>query len=250
MDITAWANAIEEAGNRLAEAAQTAGPLAEVPTCPGWRVRELLLHTGGVHRWATEFVRGRTVPLELAEAHDIADDVPTDSELPEWFRVGCATLVASVRSAPHDLRCWTFLRATSPLAHWARRQAHETTVHRVDAESAGDKVGPVEPALATDGIDELLGCFAVRSRRMRLEAPHTLHVSAADTGSDWTVLISDERPVVRRGMPDGTADTTLRGTAQELYLALWNRAPLRPLHVAGDATVVEAWPRLLHVRWN
>lgn len=250
MDITAWANAIEESGHRLAEAAETAGPLTEVPACPDWQVRDLLLHTGGVHRWAREFVSGRTVPLELPEAHDIADDIPTDSELPEWLRVGCTALVASVRSAPHDLRCWTFLRASSPLAHWARRQAHETTVHRVDAEAAAGKVGPVEPALAADGIDELLDCFAVRSQRMRLESPHTLHVSATDTGSDWTVLISNGRPVVRRGGPDGAADTTLRGTAHELYLALWNRAPLWPLHVAGDATVVEAWPRLLHVRWN
>lgn len=227
-----------------------AGPQAEIPTCPGWRMRDLVLHTGGVHRWATEFVRGRTTPLELPQAHDIAERVPTDAELPGWLRDGCATLVSSVRAAPLDLRCWTFLRATSPLTHWARRQAHETTMHRVDAESALGKPGPVEPALADDGIAELLECFAVRSSRMRFDPPHTLHVHAADTGSDWTVLISSERPVVRRGEPGSPVDTALRGTAQELYLALWNRAPLEPLHVAGAATLVEAWPQLLHVRWS
>jgi len=38
-------------------------------------------------------------------------------------------------SAPPDLDCLTFLAAPSPLAMWARRQAHETAIHRVDAES-------------------------------------------------------------------------------------------------------------------
>ncbi|MGI5037925.1 maleylpyruvate isomerase N-terminal domain-containing protein [Streptomyces sp. JAC128] len=27
-----------------------------MPTCPGWRVRDLIRHTGMVHRWATGMV--------------------------------------------------------------------------------------------------------------------------------------------------------------------------------------------------
>jgi len=49
---------------------------------------------------------------------------------------------AALSAAPPDLRCWTFLPAPSPLAMWARRQAHETTVHRVDAELAAASVAP------------------------------------------------------------------------------------------------------------
>ncbi len=39
------------------------GLTTEVPACLGWRISELVAHTGGVHRWATSFViTGRTEP--------------------------------------------------------------------------------------------------------------------------------------------------------------------------------------------
>ena len=47
----------------MAAAAAVADAGAAVPTCPGWTVRDLIRHTGGVHRWATGFVAdGRTEP--------------------------------------------------------------------------------------------------------------------------------------------------------------------------------------------
>ena len=55
---------------------------------------------------------------------------------PAGSRQGCADLVAALAAAPDDLECWTFLPAPSPRAMWARRQAHETAIHRVDAELA------------------------------------------------------------------------------------------------------------------
>lgn len=252
MDVPELIAALDGEGATLAEAAEEAGPGAEVPTCPGWQVRDLLLHTGGVHRWATTFVAtGRTEPIRLAQAHDIADAVPDDSGLVAWFREGHAALVAALRAAPADLECWTFLAAPSPLAHWARRQAHETTMHRVDAESAVGKRTPVPEAFAADGVDELLAGFGPRYRRtFRLDTPHTLHVQARDTGDEWTVYVSTERAVVTRDAPEEPADTALRGTAEELYLALWNRAPLPPLRIAGDGALLDDWPSLLAVRWS
>ena len=61
---------------------------------------------------------------------------PPDAELAAGSRQGCAALADALAAAPADLECWTFLRAPSPLAMWARRQAHETAIHRVDAELA------------------------------------------------------------------------------------------------------------------
>jgi len=37
-------------GEKLADVAQRAGLDAPVPPCPGWQVRDVLQHTGGVHR--------------------------------------------------------------------------------------------------------------------------------------------------------------------------------------------------------
>jgi hypothetical protein len=55
-------------GKVLAEVAQRAGLNAVVPACPGWRVRDVLLHIGGVHRWATAYLTaGRCQPFDATE---------------------------------------------------------------------------------------------------------------------------------------------------------------------------------------
>src|SRR5262252_200991 len=138
-DVPGYVGALRSQGELLADAAQRAGLAAVVPSCPGWTVRDLLRHTGYVHRWATGFVaEGLTHPVGASE-EDILSQGPADAQLPGWFCEGHAALVRALVAAPPDLECWTFLAAPSPLAFWARRQAHETAVHRVDAEqAAGD----------------------------------------------------------------------------------------------------------------
>lgn len=240
MDIPDHLASLSADGRSLASAARQAGPDAPVPSCPGWRVRDLLRHTGAVHRWATAFVaEGHRAFRPVDEESDLDGDALLD-----WFTEGHGRLVHALHSAPAGLECWTFLPAPSPLAFWARRQAHETAVHRVDAESAGGGTPAlVPPGLAADGIDELLAGFHARARsRVRSAAPRTLRVKAVDTEAAWTVRLSDEPPrTVRGGDTSGPADCTLSGTAEALYLALWNRAPLSSVDISGDAGVAALW---------
>jgi uncharacterized protein (TIGR03083 family) len=142
MKTAAYVEILDREGALLAEAAEAAGSDAEVPTCPGWRVRDLLRHTGTVHRWATAFV------AEGLAAPRPADDPPglDGAPLLTWFREGHQRLVDTLADAAPDVRCWHFLPAPSPLAFWARRQAHETTVHRLDAASTSC-CAPSTPAL-------------------------------------------------------------------------------------------------------
>ncbi|MFH9616313.1 maleylpyruvate isomerase N-terminal domain-containing protein [Streptomyces pratensis] len=56
MEVSEHLTALATEGRALAAAAREAGPEALVPSCPGRRVRDLLGHTGVVHRWATAFV--------------------------------------------------------------------------------------------------------------------------------------------------------------------------------------------------
>ncbi|MFF3457535.1 maleylpyruvate isomerase family mycothiol-dependent enzyme [Streptomyces sp. NPDC002730] len=234
-------------GQLLAAAAAEAGPDASVPTCPGWQVRDLLRHISMVHRWATAFI------TEGYTSFHPADDQPEldGDELLEWFREGHGLLVAALSEAPADVECWSFLPAPSPVAFWARRQAHETAVHRTDAESAlGGKPGPVAADFALDGIDELLGAFHARSRsRVRTEEPRVLRVHASDTDDVWTVRLSTEAPRTER-TAEGPADCELRGTAEQLYLTLWNRLPLTTVSVTGDAELARLWRELSAITWS
>ncbi|NEY31873.1 maleylpyruvate isomerase family mycothiol-dependent enzyme [Streptomyces sp. PRKS01-65] len=237
METVTYVEVLDREGRLLAEAAETAGVDAEVPTCPGWRVRDLLRHTGAVHRWATGFV---------AERHTAARPLGDPPELDgpgllAWYREGHRRLVDSLAAAPPGLECWHFLPAPSPLAFWARRQAHETTVHRFDAESArGGTPGGITPGFAADGIDELLRGFHARHKsRVRSDKPRVLRVRATDVdGAVWTVRLTEEPPATER---NGTADADceIAGPAARLYLSLWNRQPYPD--VTGDASVATLW---------
>ncbi|MFH8838006.1 maleylpyruvate isomerase family mycothiol-dependent enzyme [Streptomyces sp. NPDC017868] len=240
--ITEYIEALEAAGRGLADAAAEAGLDANVPTCPGWRVRDLVRHIAMVHRWAAAYVSEALTEYVPADGETTLDG----EELLAHYREGHALLVAALREAPESLECWSFFPAPSPLAFWARRQAHETAVHRADAESAlAAGPGPLDPAFAADGIDELLVRFHARDRsRVRTPEPRTLRVRTTDTGDVWTVrLTATEPPRTERGGQgaDGPADTELSGPADQLYLALWNRLPLDAVTVTGDEELARLW---------
>src|SRR5262249_60086760 len=91
---------------------------------------------------------------------------------------------------------WTFLEAPSPVAFWARRQAHETAIHRVDADQAAAGAGkagggaPFTPRFAADGIDELIMGFVGRNaKRGSWDGPAgSLAIHAGDgagAAADW-----------------------------------------------------------------
>ncbi|MBZ6142625.1 MULTISPECIES: maleylpyruvate isomerase family mycothiol-dependent enzyme [Streptomyces] len=246
MQTTAYVETLDREGALLAAAAEAAGGDAEVPTCPAWRVRDLLRHTGTVHRWATAFVaEGRTGPRPGGPLPDL-DGAP----LLAWFREGHGRLVDTLAGAAPDVRCWHFLPAPSPLAFWARRQAHETTVHRLDAESAagGEPTG-IGADFAVDGIDELLCAFHTRPKSaVRTDGPRTLRVRATDVpDAVWTVRLSAQPPVTER---DGTggADCEVTGPAAGLYPALWNRRAFPTVH--GDASLAALWRERSGVTWH
>ncbi|MEV0479239.1 maleylpyruvate isomerase family mycothiol-dependent enzyme [Streptomyces sp. NPDC050508] len=246
MDTDAFVETLDREGGLLASAAEAAGVEATVPTCPQWQVRDLLRHTGMVHRWATAYV------AEGYTAHHPDGGLPDldGAELVAWFREGHRALVDTLAAAPPDVECWHFFPAPSPLAFWARRQAHETTVHRVDAESArGGTPTEIAPDFAADGIDELLrGFHGRRKSRVRSEEPRVLRVQATDTdGAVWTVRLSQEPPAAERD-GSGDADCELAGPAGQLYLALWNRAPFPS--VTGDASLAALWRERSTVTWS
>lgn len=234
-------------GELMAKAAAAVERNAPISTCPEWTMRDLVLHMGQVHRWARAHVAGQlTDPVEDASA--IIGPAPDDAELVDWFRDGHQALVDALENADPDLECWTFLAAPSPLAFWARRQCHETGIHRADAESASGPISTFPRAIAADGIDELLRCFATRpGGRLRSETPRTLLVRATDTSDEWLVRITDKVETEHAG---GEADCTVSGPASDLHLLLWNRGGVDALAVDGDRSLLDLWRDSVTIRWR
>jgi uncharacterized protein (TIGR03083 family) len=186
---------------------------------------------------------------------DVVGAWPDDRDLVPWFRQGFAGLTDALEAAPDDLECWTFLPAPSPRAMWARRQAHETAIHRVDAELAtrdGAALTPFDAAFAADGADELLSCFLPRPlSRLRADPPTTLGVACSDTGDAWVLRIDSEGVTTTGEVGAAVSDAacSIRAAASDLYLALWSRQSADVLETGGDERVLALFLDKVHVRW-
>ena len=240
---------LAEEGARFVAAIERGDPGATVPSCPEWTLRELVRHTGGVHRWATRVVSERRAEPVDEELEAIAGGWPEDEDLAAWFRAGHTLLVDALRAAPDDLECWTFMRAPTPLEFWSRRQLHETTIHRVDAELASDDVTEIGVDHAVDGIDELLTAFLPRrSSRLKPDSTRTIAVQPTDADAAWLVTAGPEGATTERVR--GDAEVVVRGPAADLYLLVWNRRSLDGLDVTGDGSLLDLWRSSVQVRWS
>ncbi len=239
----------------LASAAEQGGLDVEVPTCPGWDMRELLRHLSEIHLWAAAHVaqpHDKPWVDDLSELTkfwpDLAVFWPDDDELIKFYLDTNANLVHALESAPLDVEAFTFLPASSPLAMWARRQAHETAVHRFDAENAAGIASAFDAEFAADGIDELLAAFAPRKDTFPVEEARSMHIHSQDTDDHWLVTLAPDGITTTRA--HGPADTQVTGTAADLYLGLWNRTEDSGIAIEGDPTLLEKWHSGVMIRWS
>jgi uncharacterized protein (TIGR03083 family) len=250
-----YVDAIDTSGRRLERLASEAGLDAPVPTCPAWDGRALLAHVAMVHRWAGAHVRGDD---DLSAVPNQTDLRETATDLPAYYLEGHAALLDAIRSAPADLEAMTFLKdAPAPREFWARRQAHETTIHMVDALAAAlgrppkaDESG-IQAALAADGVDELLRGFFTRGRCKLFDGEeYVVAMAADDVGRRWVVNIGEKLTVDPddAAEPAGGLAATISGTAVELYLTLWNRGD--EAAAAGRDGFLDDWRARQRVTWS
>ena len=243
MKIAEHVAALRRQGERLADAAERAGLHAAVPPCPPWLVKDLLRHTGYIHRWAARHIT--ECPGQVLDGPPEAEILrggAEDAGLLAWFRAGHAALTETLATADPALECATFMPAPSALAFWARRQAHETAIHRADADSAAGAMPEYQADFAADGIDELIMGFGRRRKYQPGADPETAdglqprRTDSQDSGADG---------------PEG-AGCTVSGPASGVYLYLWNRADAARagVTVTGDPALLTSWQASVRVRWG
>ncbi len=251
VDTLGYIEAVRREGLSLLAAADQADLDSAVPSCPGWTLRGLLAHIGYVHRWATRYVaEGIERQVDRYTEPEVLANAPSDDVLRKWVAEGHAALLRALQDAPADLRCWTILPGRPPREFWARRQAHETAVHRVDAQlCSGGPAATVRPDLAVDGVHEMLfGFFAPPDGAEEPAGPSwTLKIEATDDAASWVMRVYADH--VRPGTDDEPVDVVVRGTISDLYLLLWNRRSLADVETSGDILLLRDWRKLFQITY-
>lgn len=236
-DETLLAHLVDEA-RLLGEAFARCDPRAPAPGL-AWDAQTVIMHTGAVHRWATDIVVRRAATNETGGSSAFWPLAADASRLGVWFDEGVDILISTLHNAPASLTCFTFVPGVASRTFWIRRQAHETAVHRADVEAAaGGPVTSVDASFAQDGLGEIIGTFATEPV-FNTDHPGRLLLKASD-GPAWLVTFGGERNIVESGDLVGTdADAVVRGSSDQLYRWAWNRpASVVP---TGNPEVLASW---------
>lgn len=241
-----WLSALRADGSAFRRAAGAPGALAAVvPSCPGWTVEDLVRHLGTVYRWVRSHAsRGVTSPAEPRT--EPGDDVPTGPAALAWWDDEHAALLGMLDTLDPEMPAWNWAPQPKKTAFWHRRMAHETAVHRWDAQMAIGLAEPIETKLAVDGVAEVLDTWLPGGRRRGpLGRLGVTELAATDIAESWFVRLRGERGIALLdtdtllGTDDPPARVLVQGTASDLVLALYGRVPFEVLDVTGDATLLE-----------
>lgn len=226
--------AIRQEGEGIVTAAGM-GLDAAVKTCGDWTVRDLLLHVGQVYANA-----GRLVGERITEDPGGRPPVPEGAEPVAYVADTLEELVDALASCEPTTPVWNWSPEPDVAAFWARRMAHESAVHRYDAQRAHGVAQPIAADLAHDGMDELVDVLLPRiMERDRPQPPDATYAFVATDEGEWVVHTSPQG--VGRVATTKGADVTVRGPSNLLLLAAYGRAKWASLEVTGDDSLLPAW---------
>ena len=239
----AWLAELMESVRMLAQLASDGAALRDaatdldkpVPTCPGWTVRDAVLHTGEVYAHKATIVENNLTesPDPWPPEWDIADPLA-------WFAEQHQRVLETLGSRDPGAAVGTWYDPEQNVGFWVRRMMQETVIHRADVESATGAPSRVDAEVALDGIDELVErmlCYWVEDY---LEAPGSgQRVLIESAGSAWTVTLGPAGATFDRSAATDV-DATVSGDPSEVLLALWNRLPYDVIGPSGDAGALAA----------
>jgi uncharacterized protein (TIGR03083 family) len=234
MDVELYLTALRADGDALADAAE--GAMGRpVPSCPGWVARDVVGHTGMVHRLIGDRVRRGSTGQDDVDR----PVVPRDDSVLAWYREGLDQLVEILGETSMDKPVWNWSSIwPDTAAFWPRRMAHETSVHRVDAELAAGVQRPIDTALAADGVDEFLTVHFAEDAEAFTGGGESVVLRTTDAPGEWTVTAAQGRAAIEPGASDDAA-AGIEGASSDLVLTLWRRPPIGGVEIAGDRDLAE-----------
>jgi uncharacterized protein (TIGR03083 family) len=155
-------------------------------------------------------------------------------------------LVIALSEAEPDTPIWTWVfDAPEGAIFWARRMAHESAVHRFDAQNAHGIRQPIDAELAADGLDELIDIIVPRVYgRDQIDGPAGTVALHSPDGNTW--YLQFEPGGVRRSDLIEAPQVSVTGTDSALLLAAYGRLPWTSLDLSGDPTLLDRWSAALN----
>jgi uncharacterized protein (TIGR03083 family) len=254
-----YLSAIESESARFREVLADTDPAVPVPTCPAWTALDLANHLAETQaQWA--WVVGNR-PKNPEERPDSGPSPTSYADALTAFDEASSGLVAALRDADIADPAWTWSKEQT-VGFILRRQAHEALIHRLDAElTAVGKIGELDPALASDGVEEVLDVMfgGLPEWGEFSPLPHYIRVELTDTGDDVWVQLGrfsgtdpsdgthyDEDDIRVVTAPGVEPDAVISAPAGVMDARLWRRGDGDSIHLAGDLMIVDHFRRAIH----
>ncbi|WP_319460394.1 maleylpyruvate isomerase family mycothiol-dependent enzyme [Micromonospora sp. RTP1Z1] len=236
-----WIGALRTDGPAFATAVAEAPPETPVLSCPGWTVSDLTLHLAGIYHWVHSFVASGSTSQPARPTGEL----PAGVTPLQFWQHGYDQLMTLFESLDPEAPAWNWAPQPKRAGFWPRRMAHETAVHRWDAQLAIAAGGPIEAKLAADGVSEVLDTWLPAGRRRTPGQWHgVVQLSATDAAQDWYLRLRGEGVALLDtatvfGHDDHHARAQVTASASDLLLALWGRISFDTLGVAGDRGLLD-----------
>ena len=254
---------IRRESDRFRSVLATADPMAPVPSCPDWTAADLLWHLTEVQLFWGGIVRNRSQhPPDRSPEPPDADAARADADyddLLDGFQAATDALMQTLADTPADVSVWTWAEDHT-VGFIRRRQAHEALIHRLDAELTVGTRTPLDPALATDGVDEILTVmYGSRPTWAAFTPGAAGRLTTSDTGASWDLTTGrftgtspttgnayDEPTLeIRRRPLPGDPSFIISGFASDMDAWLWGRPDVPDPVISGDRAAADGFLAVL-----
>lgn len=235
---------------RFLEVLTSCPPDARVPSCPDWDASDLLWHLGEVQHWWHHVITTRPA---APDAYVDPVRPATYDGLLDFFREWHALFVKELSAADPAEAAWSWSARPDhhDVAFTYRRQAHESLIHRLDAELAAGSVTQLPTALAADGVEEAIDVmygaqpswgrfdgldkyveYRITDMGESVWAQLGLFSGIAPDGEEHADVLDQHAAAA----PGREADLVVSGTAAALDSWLWHRST-EGVVIEGDPAV-------------
>ncbi len=237
-----------------------ADPGLPVPSCPDWKLADLVEHVGATQQWVAALTEGKITDPQAAFALTWEKAPTQPTAWPEWLQGSAERAAAAFAGASSGADVFDPSGGNDGVTFWTRRLFGEMSVHRIDAALTLGRPYLLAAPLAGVAIDDWLDTTS--SAAWAANVPGFADAMRGDGQIiAWVADDIDRAWVLRRGdepltltWGDGSAgadaDVRVQGPAVDLLQILSRRRPLgedATCRVTGDRAELVHF--LDHMTW-